>query len=325
MKTIYAKRKYLTAACFILAFMVILGLSKSPAWADTDLPASTDTASLPAENREANPADRQETSDDASADREAKEPSVPPTLWVVGDSTAAAFHDTSYYYPRYGWGTQLDRYFEGVVIENLAVSGTSSQSFLETSQYERLLQEIKPGDYLIIGFGHNDEKAESLRYTNPSTSISTPGSIQHYLFTDYIQPAREAGATPILCTPIVRRDLGNNYTGASGHIIDSQTTVEGTFPGGDYAKAIRNAGVAKSVPVLDLTKRTKDIYERLGAQGVKDRHAWLSSREASIDNTHTNLYGAAWNAWLIADELLKTDCPLKNYLTENPEPPALPC
>lgn len=253
-------------------------------------------------------------------------PESSPTLWIVGDSTAAEFDDTTYYYPRYGWGTQLGRYFQGISIENLAVSGTSTQSFLQTAQYQRLLEEMNPGDYLLIGFGHNDEKPESLRYTNPNTSISTPGSIQNYLYESYIRPAQEAGVTPLLCTPIVRRDLGNNYTGASGHITSPQTTIEGTFEGGDYAKAIWRAGVAKSVPVLDLTRRTRDIYTQLGAQGVKDRHARSSSREASIDNTHTNLYGAACNAWLIADELAKTNCSLKNYLAENiaaPDPSLL--
>lgn len=253
------------------------------------------------------------------------EPANPPTLWVVGDSTAAEFQD-NYYYPRYGWGTQLYRYFQGIEIRNLAVSGTSTKSYLETGQYQTLLSGMKEGDYLLIGFGHNDEKAESARYTNPNTSISTPGSTQYYLYESYIKPAREAGATPVLCTPIVRRDRGNNYTGASAHITEDQTTVEGTFPGGNYPKAIQLAGVAKSVPVLDLTKRTKEIYERLGAYGVRNRHAWLSSRDVSIDNSHTNLYGAACNAWLIADELSKTTCSLKQYLVSDltePDPSIL--
>ncbi len=243
-----------------------------------------------------------------------------PTLWIVGDSTAAEFQD-NYYYPRYGWGTQLYRYFQGIDIRNLAVSGTSTKSYLDTEQYQALLSGMQEGDYLLVGFGHNDEKAESGRYTNPNTSISTPGSTQYYLYESYIKPARDAGVTPVLCTPIVRRDRGNNYTGASGHKIETQTTVEGTFPGGDYARAIQLAGVAKNVPVLNLTKRTREIYEQLGAYGVRDRHAWLSSRDVSIDNSHTNLYGAACNAWLIADELSKTTCSLKNYLVENPTPP----
>ncbi|MGN0158169.1 MAG: GDSL-type esterase/lipase family protein [Brotaphodocola sp.] len=244
-----------------------------------------------------------------------------PTLWVVGDSTAAEFNDTSYYSPRYGWGTQLEHYFQSVNIRNLAVSGTSSKSFLETSQYQTLMQDMESGDYLIIGFGHNDEKAESGRYTNPNESYTVPGSTQYYLYESYIRPAKERGVTPMLVTPIVRRNLGNNYTGESGHITQDQTTVEGTFPGGDYAKAIWRIGVAKSVPVLDLTRRTRDIYEQQNAQGIKNRHAWTSSRESSIDNTHTNLYGAQCNAWLIVDELLKTNCSLKNYVIGDPQQP----
>ena len=243
-----------------------------------------------------------------------------PTLWVIGDSTVAEFQD-NYYYPRYGWGTQLYRYFEGIRIKNLAVSGTSTKSFLETPQYQTLLSEMQTGDFLIIGFGHNDEKPESARFTDASGSITAPGSIQNYLAEAYINPAKEAGVSPIVCTPIVRRNAGNNYTGNSGHIIGEQTTIEGTFPGGDYSRAILMAGVAKNVPVLNLTKRTREIYEQLGAQGVKNRHAMVSSQENSIDNTHTNIYGAACNAWLIADELAKTNSPLKDYLADNPTPP----
>lgn len=243
------------------------------------------------------------------------------TLWVVGDSTAAAFQDDSYYAPRYGWGTQLGNYFQGIQIRNLAISGTSSKSYAETDQYKALLQNLKEGDYLMISFGHNDERAESGRYTNPNGSYSTSGSFQYYLYEKYVKPAREHGTTPILVTPIVRRDLGNNYTGASGHITSAETTSEGTFAGGNYAKAMQQLGVAKSVPVLDLTGRTRNVYEQLGAQGVKNRHAWTSTREASIDNTHTSLYGAACNAWFIADELSKTTCNLKDYLIPNPQVP----
>lgn len=244
-----------------------------------------------------------------------------PTLWVVGDSTAAAFQDSSYYSPRYGWGTQLPLYFQGIAIQNLAVSGTSSKSYLDTDQYKTLLQSMKSGDYMLIGFGHNDERAEPGRYTNPNGSLSVVGSFQYYLYENYIKAARDRGVTPVLCTPIVRRDRGNNYTGASGHITSTVTNEEGTFAGGNYAKAIKQLGVGKSVPVLDLTERTKDVYERLGADGVKNRHAWTSQREVSIDNTHTNLYGAACNAWFIADELLQTNCDLKNYVVANPQPP----
>ncbi|MCI6886793.1 MAG: GDSL-type esterase/lipase family protein [Lachnospiraceae bacterium] len=272
---------------------------------------------------ESNTASEIQTPSDAESSTAAvvTDPSAWPTLWVVGDSTAAEFADTAYYSPRYGWGTQLGNYFQNIHIRNLAVSGTSSKSFLNTEQYHTLLQEMQAGDYLMIGFGHNDEKAESGRYTNPNEIYSVPGSFQYYLYESYIRPAREREVTPLLVTPIVRRNLGNNYTGESGHITQDQTTVEGTFPGGNYAKSIRQLAVAKSVPLIDLTRRTRDIYEQLNAHGIKNRHAWTSSNEVSIDNTHTNRYGAACNAWLIADEVSKTSCPLRQYIIADPQPP----
>ncbi len=248
-------------------------------------------------------------------------PSAPPTVWVVGDSTAAAFNDTTYYSPRYGWGTQLGLYLQGVNIQNLAVSGTSSKSYSDTEQYQHLLQGVQAGDYVLIGFGHNDERTEQGRYSNPAGSVSTSGSFQYNLYEKYIKPVKGKQANPILVTPIVRRNVANNYTGEDGHITSTKKNEEGTFQGGDYAKAIRQLGVGKSVPVLDLTTRTKDVYERLGADGIKNRHAQTSNRDVSIDNTHTNLYGAQCNAWFIADELLKSNSGLKNYVISNPQVP----
>lgn len=252
-------------------------------------------------------------------------PERTPTLWVAGDSTAAEFSD-NYYYPRYGWGTQLYRYFHDINIKNLAVSGTSSKSYADTEAYRILMDSIQDGDYLLIGFGHNDEKAESARYTNPNGSIGTEGSTQYYLYQNFIKPVKEKNAVPILVTPIVRRDAGNNYTGTSGHITSAQTTIEGTFEGGNYAKAIKAAGSGKLTPVLDLTGRTRDLYEQKGAQGIRFHHAYSSPSENSIDNTHTSMLGAAYNAYLIADELKKTNCFLKNYVIEplqEPDPSIL--
>ena len=235
---------------------------------------------------------------------------VRPVVWVVGDSTVSSFQD-NYYYPRYGWGTQLYRYFKDVKIENLAISGTSSLSFASTDAYKTLLSGMKSGDYLLIGFGHNDEKTEAARYTDPTGGIEEEGSFQNSLYTRYIKKAQEAGAIPILCTPIVRRNKNNQYDGPSGHRTQTQITDKGTYPGGDYAQAIRDLGSVCGVTVLDLTKRTKEIYEQLGAEGAKNRHAWTSSKDISIDDTHTNLYGAACNAWIIADEVKKSSNPFK--------------
>ena len=77
------------------------------------------------------------------------------SLWVAGDSTAAAFNDTNYYSPRAGWGTQLGLYIQGVNIQNMAVSGTSSKTYADTDQYQTILQNIKAGDYLMtVSYTH---------------------------------------------------------------------------------------------------------------------------------------------------------------------------
>lgn len=244
-----------------------------------------------------------------------------PVVWVVGDSTVSAFQD-DYYYPRYGWGTKLDLYLQNVKIKNLAISGTSSLSFADSEEYKTLLREMKQGDFLLIGFGHNDEKTEAERYTNPMGGIEDSGSLKNSLYTRYIKKAQDAGVTPILCTPIVRRNKDNKYSGASGHITTDQVTDKGNFPGGDYAQAIRSLGASTGVTVVDLTARTRAVYEQLGAEGVKNRHAWTSSKEISIDDTHTNSYGAACNAWLLADELMKSSSSLKNYIRPGYEMPS---
>ena len=85
-------------------------------------------------------------------------------LFVVGDSTLSAFND-NYYYPRYGYGTKLAEYLDSskITVENLAMSGRSSKSFLKEKNYKTFVDNIKEGDYLIVGFGHNDEKAAPSR------------------------------------------------------------------------------------------------------------------------------------------------------------------
>ena len=78
-----------------------------------------------------------------------------PTVWVVGDSTVSSFSD-GYYIPRYGYGTRLQRYLRGAKVVNLALAGRSSKSFLSEENYKTLASGLSCGDFLVIGFGHND-------------------------------------------------------------------------------------------------------------------------------------------------------------------------
>ncbi|WP_191013592.1 SGNH/GDSL hydrolase family protein [Treponema zioleckii] len=220
-------------------------------------------------------------------------------IFVVGDSTLSSFDD-KYFYPRYGYGTRIQDYLleKKATVINLAMSGRSSKSFLTEANYKTLKDNIKKGDYLIIGFGHNDEKAEEARYTNPNGTKETAGSFKNSLYENYVKLAYDAKATPILCTPIVRRAPGKTYEGSVVHVT---ADVQG-FPGGDYPKAIRELGKETNTLVVDLTAITKDRYEKLANDAETAKfHAQLTHKAASVDNTHLNYYGAA----VIANDVVK--------------------
>ena len=231
----------------------------------------------------------------AMADDAVNKDSSKPTVWIIGDSTVSSFAD-NYYYPRYGWGTQIDKYLDGTYeVKNIALSGRSSKSYVNDKEYKELTAGMKQGDYLLIGFGHNDEKAEADRYTDPNGDYKTAGSFANSLYENYIKPAQAAGTTVILCTPIVRRTATSEWSDSNLHI----TKDSGDFKGGDYAQSIRNLGKELNIPVVDMTKMTKELYDTLGPDETVNLHAWTSSKATSVDNTHTNIYGGTYNAYLV--------------------------
>jgi lysophospholipase L1-like esterase len=259
-------------------------------------------------------------------------PDVPPaptaTVYLVGDSTVAAFNDP-YYYPRYGWGTQLAKYLDATVaVDNLALSGRSSKSFIDptdNTNYATFKTALKAGDYVLIGFGHNDEKADPTLYTNPNGDVTDPTSFKYYLYTYYIKVAQDAGATPILTTPVVRRDSAGAYTGAKVHVTADVVSGGVTYPGGDYPQAIRDLGAATGVVVIDNTASTlalgKQIFAASGAMGTAQLQAWVSNVVTSADDTHTNIYGGAYYAYLVATGVAASTSPLKDHVLPGIVPP----
>jgi len=221
-------------------------------------------------------------------------------IWIVGDSTVSSFHD-AYYYPRFGWGTKLGNYFDldRLEIRNLALSGRSSLSYQKEENYRILMEEMKEGDFLFVGFGHNDEKMEAARFTSPVGDEKTLGSFAYSLYTYYVVPAKKKGCQTILCTPIVRRPPDGHWKLENLH----QTETNGVFLGGDYAEVIRQMGRRLKIPVVDLTVLTKEIYDQMGSEETLFLHAWNSSKKISVDNTHTNEWGAFYNAFLVAREI----------------------
>ncbi len=211
-------------------------------------------------------------------------------IFVVGDSTLSAFNDP-YFYPRFGYGTKIQNYLADgtATVVNLAMSGRSSKSFLKEANYETLKKNLQKGDFLIIGFGHNDEKAEEARYTNPNGKKEEAGSFKNSLYENYVKLAKDRKATPILCTPIVRRAPGKSYEGSVVHV----TADAAGFPGGDYPKAIRELGKETGTLVVDLTEITRERYSSLTDADTAKFHAQINYKAGSTDNTHLNEYGAA--------------------------------
>lgn len=247
-------------------------------------------------------------------------------IYLVGDSTVCSFSD-NYYLPRYGYGTQLAEYLNVTSdqIVNLAISGRSSKSFLTEENYTTLTNSIGEGDYLIIGFGHNDEKsAEAARFTDPNgtkdeENTSKGTSFKWTLYEKYIKVATDKGATPILCTPIVRYSKDGDYTGAKVHITDD----------GNYPEAIKSLGEETDTTVIDLTALTKAEYESDNANAIYYHAHSTYAGEIKTppldgtetpdgrDDTHINKYGAKMVAYKFATAIAQSDSSLKAHVKEN--------
>lgn len=217
-------------------------------------------------------------------------------LFVIGDSTVCLFNDSTYFYPRYGYGTQLEKYLNDFEVINLALSGRSSKSFKLEENYQILINSLQEGDYLLIGFGHNDEKYDDpIRFSSASLDIENSNSFMYQL-NEYLLLANSKGAIPILCTPITRYNDNNQYN------INCHKTKYG-----DYREAIINLGKLKNVEVIDLTLYSVNLYNKLKEDaiyfhavpiGKKDNNKLICDF-SSVDKTHINILGASYYAYYI--------------------------
>ncbi|WP_405878962.1 rhamnogalacturonan acetylesterase [Streptomyces sp. NBC_01384] len=202
------------------------------------------------------------------------------TLYVAGDSTAAQkYADAA---PETGWGMALPFFlWEYLAVANHAVNGRSSKSFIDEGRLGVILDAIRPGDFLLIQFGHNDEKsADPTRYTEPWTTY------QDYL-RQYVDGARARGARPVLATSVERRKFD-----ADGNAVPTH---------GDYPTAMRALAEDECVALLDIQALSLALWQKLGVEETKKYFNWTATEQ---DNTHFNPPGAIAVARLVAAELL---------------------
>lgn len=234
------------------------------------------------------------------------------TVYVLGDSTACIYaEDETYAVPRGGWAMYLQNYLDSKAqVVDLALGGRSSKSFIKEPEYETFTSNLKAGDYVIIQFGHNDAKSsneEDLanRYTDPLGDIESDSSFRYHLYNNYIKFALDKGAYPILISPVSRRKFDDN-----GKIQDTHK---------DYDDTVRALAQETNTPFIDMTAITEEYYNNLGVEDTKLMHALYNDRTKSegIDNTHYSHYGANVIARTVAENLLKLDTGLKNYVVES--------
>jgi lysophospholipase L1-like esterase len=183
-----------------------------------------------------------------------------PTLYIAGDSTST---DQSRE-PFNSWGQMLTRFFTaGIAVANHGESGESLRSFIGERRLAKLATVMRPGDWILIQMGHNDqkEKGEGVgAFTTYKESLKT-----------LIAEARQHGATPVLVTPVNRMTFD-----AEGRVTNSL---------GDYPEAVRQAGAEEKVAVIDLNAMSKSFYEALGPKDAVKAFA-------DGDTTHHNNYGS---------------------------------
>jgi pectinesterase len=210
-----------------------------------------------------------------------------------------------------GWGMMLQQYFKsGVVVDNHAVNGRSSKSFIDEGRWDVVLSKMKPGDYVIIQFGHNDEKPAADRHTDPGTTFDAN-------LRRFVLESRARGGIPILCNAVVRR---NFYRQVDSSVDDESlrnTTYEDEKVNSDtlidthgaYLLSPRNVARELGVPFIDANRVTHDLEQGMGIEGSRRLHMWFRPGEhpsvpkGRKDNTHYNVYGATVVAGLLAEEI----------------------
>jgi len=231
------------------------------------------------------------------------------TVFIAGDSTVTDQRSE----PWAGWGQLLPSLFApGVAIANHAESGRALFSFLEEKRLDKILSVIKPGDYLLIQFGHNDQK-DKRQGAGPFTTYKQE-------LEEYINRARVKRAIPVLVTSMERRRWSEGKP---------QETLT------DYAKAMHQVGQILSVPVIDLHAMSLKLYAAMGENGSQKAfvhypaNTFPGQDKALKDNTHHNTYGAYELARCVAEGIRSEVPDLARYLRSdmgafdpsNPEEP----
>ena len=220
-------------------------------------------------------------------------------IFLIGDSTVAEYKE--YWRPLTGWGEKLHLYFEdNVVIHDFAISGYTTKMFREDYglYWRKVHRCLREGSYLLIQFGHNDQKTDSIHYV--------PLGDYYDNLKKYVVETRAKGAIPVLVTPLRRRKFDTE-----GHLINTL---------GKYPAEMRKVAQDMNVPLVDLNNRTKPLIESYGVEGSKKLFRWVEPGkypaypDGKEDNSHLSPLGAKEVSKLVAEQLKILDIGLGKYI-----------
>lgn len=257
-----------------------------------------------------------ETTDTSTAPQRAADNNANnrPTLFLIGDSTVKNGSGRGEG-GLWGWGQVLAPLFDGerINVENHAIGGRSSRTFLTEGRWDRVVEKLQPGDFVLIQFGHNDG-GELFEGDRPRASIKGNGeetrdgvvamtgkseTVHSYgwYLRRYIADAKAKGATPIVLSPVPRNIWRD------GHVACAS---------GDYGKWAAEAAEQGGAEFVDLNELIARRYEQAGEDTVKNDYF------TSADHTHTTEAGAHINAECVAAGLREAELPIAKYLIESP-------
>ncbi|WP_455672927.1 pectinesterase family protein [Phocaeicola sp.] len=234
------------------------------------------------------------------------------TVFMIGDSTMANKALDGGNRER-GWGHVLGGFFsEEVRVENHARNGRSSKSFIDEGLWKVVINRVKPGDYVFIQFGHNDEKADAARHTDPGTTFDDN-------LRRFVKETRAKGGIPVLFNSIVRRNFRRNENAVAEDDVRKELSKGGGAEEGEvlidthgkYLESPRNVASELDVPFIDMNKLTHDLVQGMGTEASKKLFMWVpegvcaACPKGRADNTHLNIEGARVIAGITVDAIAK--------------------
>ena len=255
----------------------------------------------------------------------AQTPADTITIFMIGDSTMANKPIDMDKQER-GWGQMLPLMLQGAIkVDNHALTGYSGKSFIDNGKWAAVLERMQPGDYLIIQFGHNDQKQKDPK------RYGDVGGIYDDNLRKFINEARAKGGKPILCNSIVRRNFPADVNAAHEDRDDNppegfenlKTTPEGKIlvdTHGEYVEAPRRIAREMGVPFIEMNMLTHNLVQGLGTEKSKELFMWIPEGkyefcpQGKIDNTHLNIYGGTVVAGIAARAIAEAVPALRPYI-----------